>query len=182
MKKIFFPGFFIILSLIGFISCKKILSKLLPPFETTTGEITMSIPVIPFSNISGFLGSKTMYYNLDSNIKARTGGNFGISDVSYVKVKNFNMTVLNSDQNNNISNLQSIVIDILSNSNSSPLTIATASIPDGTSNNLSIDVAGQPDILSFLRGTQITYNFSGQVRRATTHPLDISVVVTVIVK
>ena len=182
MKKIFFGSIILLLSAVAFISCKKLLKNLLQPFETTTGEITMTIPTIPSSNISGYLGSKTMYYNLDSTIKAKTGGSFGINDVSYVKIKSFNMTVLNGDADNNISNLQSLSIDISSNNNSTPQTLASTSIADGTNNNLIIEVPSQPDILVYLKGTQIKYDFSGQIRRATTHPMDIAVVVTVIVK
>ena len=164
------------------LSCKKLISKLFPSFDTTVSNIEIAVPPIPFSNISGSVGLQTIYYNLDSTIKANTGGVFGASDVTSITLKSIIITLQNGDPGNNFANFESLGVDLSSNSNGTPVTIATATIPDATSYNLSMDVSSNTNILSYFQGNQITYDVFGRVRRATFHELVGLATITVTIK
>jgi hypothetical protein len=181
MKKFNFALIIILVGGFAFLSCKKIIHKLLPSFDTTVSNIAIAVPAIPFSNISGSVGFQTIYYNLDSTIKASTGGVFGASDVSSITLKSIVITLQNGDQLNNFANFQNLQVDLSSNTNTTPVTIATANIPDVASNSLSMDVSSSPNILSYFQGNQLTYDVSGTVRRSTYHALDglVTIIVTV---
>ena len=152
------------------LSCKKLISKLLPSFDTTVSDIEIAVPPIPFP-ISGSVGNQTIYYSLDSVIKANTGGVFGASDVSSITVKSIVITLQNGDVLNNFANFEMLRIDLSSSANGTPISMATASIPDAVSYNLSMDVSNS-NILSYFQGNQLTYNIFGKVRRSTSHELD----------
>ncbi|MEP6596666.1 MAG: hypothetical protein ABJA71_12005 [Ginsengibacter sp.] len=182
MKK--FISLFIIFLAGGliFLSCKKLISKLFPSFDTAVSNIQIAVPPIPFSNISGSVGLQTIYYNLDSTIKANTGGTYGANDVSSITLKSIIINLQNGDPADNFANFESLGVDLSSNSNSTPVTIATATIPDVASNTLSMDVSNNLNILSYFQGNQLTYNVFGKVRRATYHQLNGLATITVTVK
>ena len=180
MKKLKFTLVIILAGAVIGISCKKLISKLLPSFDTTISNIEVAVPAIPFSGITGSTGPQTIYYNLDSTIKANTGGVFGASDVGSITVKSIVINLQNGDAFNNFANFETLKVNLSSNGTAVP--IATASIPDVASNNLSMDVSNSPNILSYFQGNQITYEISGKVRRATSHELDGLATITVTVK
>ena len=182
MRKIIFLFAVILGGALTFLSCKKLISKLFPSFDTTVSNIQIAVPPIPFSNISGSVGLQTIYYNLDSTIKANTGGVFGASDVSSITLKSIVITLQNGDPINNFANFESLGVNLSSNSNGTPVTIATAAIPDVPTYNLTMDVSSNLNILSYFQGNQITYDVFGKMRRATYHELDGLATITVTVK
>ena len=181
MKKSNLAFIIILIGTVSFLSCKKIITKLLPSFDTTIGNIQIAVPAIPIP-LSGSVGEQKIYYNLDSTIKAKTGGVFGVSDVSSITLKSLVVTLQNGDPGNNFANFETLRVDLSSNSNGTPVTIASANIPDATSNTLNMDVSNGLNILSYFQGNQLTYNVAGKVRRATFHELDGLVTITVTVK
>lgn len=182
MRKFIF--FFVIILAGGFIflSCKKLISKLFPSFDSTVSNIEIAVPPIPFSNISGSVGLQTIYYNLDSTIKANTGGIYDASDVTSITLKSIIINLQNGNPGNNFANFESLRVELTSNTNSTAVTIATASIPDVTTYSLSMDVSSSPNILSYFQGNQLTYDVFGKVRRSTSHQLDALATVNVTVK
>jgi hypothetical protein len=182
MKKLNFALIIVFAAGLTFISCKKLISKLFPSFDASVSDIQVAVPAIPFANISGSTGWQTIYYDLDSTIKANTGGIYGAGDVTSITVKSIVINLQNGDQLNNFANFENLKVELSSNSNTTPVTIATAAIPDVTAMTLSMDVSASPDILSYLKGDQINYNISGKVRRATYHELDGLATITVTIK
>jgi hypothetical protein len=182
MKKIFIAFIIILIGGVVSLSCKKFIAKLLPSFDTTVSDIEISVPPIPFSNVSGSVGLQTIYYNLDSTIKANTGGVFGAGDVTSITVKSITINLQNGDPANNFANFESLKIELSSNSNSTPVTIATATIPDVPTYNLNMDVSAGPNIAGYFQGNQLTYDVGGRIRRSTSHELNALVTIVVTVK
>src|SRR4051812_44933566 len=108
MKKIIGSVLLVMIIAAGVVGCKKIITAIFPGMDVDVPAITVTIPAIPFTLPGEFsLGSFKQRFNLDSVVKANTGGAFGAADVSSVKVKQIAFTVANADQQNNLSNFES---------------------------------------------------------------------------
>lgn len=161
------------LLVLGMSSCEKAKDKLFPSFETNAGTLLVNVPVVASTANEVALGNTTVSFNLDSTIKAYTNGSFSISNANSVKIKDITLTVLNGDQENNISNFESAKVTIASNANSSPAVIASANLMD--INQPAVINGNGTELKGYLQGGQITYNVSGKARRATTKELQASI-------
>lgn len=176
MKKYFFPILIGGAALFTASSCKKIIDNLIPPFDVTIRDIPVTIPVVVGSSTT--FGAQDVNFNLDSAIKKHTAGQFGASDIKSLKMKNITIYLANNDDLNNMSNFSSASLQFSSNSNTTPATITTATIPDTPSSSLSVDCSSSPDLQSYLTGNKFSFMLTGQVRRPTTHELTANVSIT----
>lgn len=161
-------------------SCKKLVTALLPAFDVEVPAIQITIPPVPIVTANEIpLGSYTVQFNLDSIIRARTAGVFNINDVKSLKVKEIGLNVTNADNLNNLSNFQSARLSLFSNSNRSEVNIANITFPDNNASSLTVQTPDSPDLLSYLNGTELTYNLAGKSRRPTFKSLNMVVAVTV---
>jgi len=79
---------FIIVLVLTFAACKKIVRAIFPSMDETVPDIQVTLPAVPFVPPQEMsLGSYTAHFNLDSNIRASTNGSFDISYVSSIKIK-----------------------------------------------------------------------------------------------
>lgn len=161
-----------ILLLVTFSSCKKLVAALFGGFETTV-DFQLSIPAIPIVSPSELpLGQYFYKFNLDSIVKAKTAGVFSASDVKSIKVKQFNINIANADQLNNVSNFQSVRVTIQSNTNNAPAELFSVTLPDTYATTF-ITAGNNAELLSYLKGSDITYNMYGRNRRTIVKPLTI---------
>jgi len=160
------------------VSCKKIASSLFGGFDTTV-DFQLAIPVVPI--VSPFelpLGQFQYTFNLDSIVKAKTAGAFGAKDVQSIKVKEFNINIINPDQQNNLANFQSVRVTIHSNTNTSPTELFAVTFPDTYASTFTTG-GNNSELLSYLKGSDITYTLYGKNRRSTSKPLNITISVIV---
>ena len=164
--------------LFAFSSCKKLVSAIFGGFDTTV-DFQVSIPAVPI--VSPFelpLGQFSYKFNLDSIVKSNTAGVYNANDVKSIKAKQFNITITNADQLNNVSNFQSVRVTIKSNTNNTPTELFSVSFPDTYAT--SFTTAGNDvELLSYLKGSDIIYNMYGKNRRITTKALTIILSVTI---
>ena len=87
--------------LLSLSACNKVKDALMPAIDVDLPAFQFTIPAIPFV-LPGeaSLGSFTTTFNMDSIIRANTGGAFGANAVSTVKVKQ--MTIALSMQTNKL--------------------------------------------------------------------------------
>ena len=160
-------------------SCKKIVSAIFKGTDINVPAIQITIPVIlavTSNEIS--LGSFSQQINVDSIIKANTAGVFGINAVSSIKLKQASFSISNADALNNLSNFESARVMLQSNTNSSPVEIISINFPDTFSASNSYVPASSPELLPYLKGSNLTYNVFGKVRRITSKPINLLVQVT----
>ena len=172
MKRAFFSICAAILLLVTFSSCKKIVAAIFGGFDTTV-DFQLSIPAIPV--VSPFelpLGQYLYKFNLDSIVKSKTAGVFRATDVKSIKVKQFNINITNADQLNNVSNFQSVRVTIQSNTNNTPAELFSVTLPDTYASTFST-AGNNAELLSYLKGSDITYYMYGRNRRVTIKPLTI---------
>ena len=159
-------------------SCKKLAAALFGGFDTSV-DFQVSIPAVPI--VSPFelpLGQFLYKFNLDSIVKSKTAGVFGASDVKSIKVKQFNINITDADQLNNVSNFQSVRVTIQSNTNNTPAELFSVTLPDTYAASFSTP-GNNVELLSYLKGSDITYNMYGKNRRITTKSLTIILSVTI---
>jgi hypothetical protein len=129
------------------------------------------------------LVSFTQRFNLDSIIKVKTNGEFGIGDISSVKIKQMVATIANPDAQNNFSNFESARFTFSSNTNTNAQQIASFTFADAYTPTVTYTAPeNTPELLPYLNGTELTYNVFGKIRRYTTKALTVSIKVTMKVK
>lgn len=177
MKKLLISGFMLGL-IIQSISCNKIIEAVFPGLDLKVPEFQVIVrAIISVSPYDVALGSFSYQLNLDSIIKANTGGVFGINAVGSIKIKQVSINLSNADPLNNLSNFESVRMTIQSSSNNTATELFTANFPDTYSSSITITPNNSPDLLSYLKGSEVTYNVYGKMRRITSKPLNMTIAV-----
>ena len=161
-------------------SCEKAKALIFPSFEAAAGEAVLNIPVISNTTTEATVGSTTMNFNLDSTIKANTAGEFSISHAESVIVKNIVLEVLNGDQESNISNFESVKVSLSSNSNTTPATLVSTTLVDV--NQPQVINGNGTELKEYLKGSTLTYNVAGKLRRETKKNLQLQMSLILSVK
>jgi len=168
------------LCIVALASCDKIKDKLFPAFDSEMAAVSVNIPITVQGVESS--SSSTVSFNLDSTIKAYTVNSFGVDNLSSVKVKDIGIFLNNADDQNDVSNFETISLKFSSNTNTTPAVVASAVIPDAPAANLNIPATNSPELKEYLKGDKLTYFLSGRARRTTTKVLNATVLVTLSIK
>ncbi|MBA2250567.1 MAG: hypothetical protein H0W12_10315 [Chitinophagaceae bacterium] len=175
---IFFTTF-ILLS--GLLSCKKLVKALFPGMDVNSPEVQITVPpIVIVSATEQSFGSYTYHFNLDSTIRANTNNGFNVNDVGSIKVKQISINITNADQLNNLANFESARVTLQSNTNTTPVEIISQTLPDTYASTFTATPANGPELLSYSKGSDITYTIYGKMRRVTNKSLN--VVVSVILR
>ena len=178
MKKNLITLSALLIILLSFAGCKKIASAIFGGFDTSV-DYQVSVPVVPIVlPVEMPLGQYMYKFNLDSIVKAQTAGIYNANDVKSIKAKEFNITITNADQLNNVSNFQNIRVTIHSNTNSTPAELFAVTFPDTYAASFTTP-GNNTELVSYLKGSDITYTIYGKNRRITTKPLIIYLSVTI---
>src|SRR5665647_3140072 len=84
-------------------SCKKVLAAVFVGTDVTVPEFQMIVPqiyLVPPGEIP--MGSYSFYLNLDSAVRAGTGGVFGANAVNSIKIKQITIKIINPDAYDNL--------------------------------------------------------------------------------
>jgi hypothetical protein len=178
MKKNLITLSAVFIILLTFASCKKIASAIFGGFDTNA-DYVISVPIIPIvSPVELPVGQYLYKFNLDSIVKAQTAGIYNANDVKSIKTKEFKVTITDADQLNNIANFQSVRVTIHSNTNSTPSELFATTFPDTYAATFTTQ-GNNTELLSYLKGSDITYTMYAKNRRITTKPLTIYLTVTI---
>lgn len=172
-----------VLILVSIVSCKKIIDKIFPGVDTTVPDIQLTIPIIPLVPPNEItFGTFSTKINLDSTIRANTNGFFGIGAVSSIKVKQIVVSLTNADGLNNLSNFETARVSLVAPNNSIPVDVAALSFPDVNSSSQTFTPTDSPELLDYMKGSEVTYTIYGKARKITTKPLSMAVSVTIRIK
>ena len=179
MKKITVLVLAVMIIVAGSVGCKKIIRKIFQGIDADVPEFTVTLPIIPIAPPNEFfLGTLSQHFNLDSTVKANTGGVYGANDVSSVKVKQMIFNLSDADQLNNLSNFESARITFSSDIKTDTVTVASVTFPDTFASTYTYTPANSPDLKPYLNGSILYYNVFGKIRRITTKQLHMSIKVT----
>lgn len=179
MRKVFISIFASTILLAGFSSCKKLIAAVFGGTDVNVPEVQVTIPaVIAVTSNEISLGSFSFYFNLDSIVKANTAGVFGANAVNSIKVKQVKITITNADQFNNLANFQSARVTLQSNTNTTPAELFSVIFADTYASTYTYTPTNSPELLSYIKGSNISYTIYGKTRRTTNKPLTMVVAVT----
>ncbi|RYF89837.1 MAG: hypothetical protein EOO03_05065 [Chitinophagaceae bacterium] len=178
MKKLLLPPLSLV-AMLASVSCKKIITAVFDGADISIPPVEMTLPIVlAVSPAEQNLGSYTQSINLDSAIRAKTSGIFGINAVSTIKLKEVNLSLANGEALNNLSNFETARVTIMGSSNTSSAELFSVNFPDQNLFNYTFAPGNELELLPFLRGNTITYTVLGKNRRITTKPLALQLRVT----
>jgi hypothetical protein len=180
MKKGLLLSLFLFVSLTGFFSCKKVIKSVFGGTDITIPEYDVTIPAVAVvTSYEVKVGTYSYEFNLDSAIRSNTAGLFGANAVNSIKLKRAIIIIKNSDSLNNLANFDSARVTIESNTNNVPVNLFSVGFPDSLASNYSETPANSPELISYLKGSNIIFTMYGILRRATTKPLNVAIDVVV---
>lgn len=180
MKKVLITLTASFVLLFAFSSCKKVAENIFQGLDVKVPDVNVTIPIIIAvtpNEIS--LGSFSFNYNLDSIVRANTGGVFGANAVNLIKIKQININITNADQLNNLANFQSARFTLHSNTNTTPIEFFSQTFPDTFASSFTFTPTNSAELLTYLKGSSITYTIYGKMRRITTKPLNLVISTTI---
>lgn len=160
-------------------SCKKALAAVFGGTDVAVPQFQITIPqiyLVPPGEIS--MGSYSFYLNMDSAVRANTGGVFGADAVNSIKIKQVTLKIVNPDAYDNLSNFDSARVTLQSSSNNNPVQLFDIGFPNTYADTYDYIPTNSPELLSYVKGSTITYNVYGKVRNPTNKPLGLTVDVT----
>ena len=163
-------------------TCSKTASLLNKTFTFSTPAQSFVIPPVPDSIalVSGYMPAVTgsFSYNLDSFIKANTGGVLGIANISILKLNNCLLTDTNPDSLSNFRDFQSLTVSFTATSTSSSYVIS-ATQPDVYAATMTLmpnDTSAS--MAPYLSGSTFNYSVKGQMRHGTADSMKCNAVFT----
>lgn len=179
MKKLFISLFIACVLLLQISSCKKIIAAVFGGTDVNVPQVQVTVPtVIAVTSNEISLGSFSFYFNLDSVVKANTAGVFGANAVNSIKIKQISINITNADQLNNLANFKNARITLQSNTNNNPAEIFSSTFADTYASTYTYTPTNSPELISYLKGTNISYNVYGTIRRITNKPLTMVIAIT----
>jgi hypothetical protein len=176
LKKILWTPLLAILVVVaGALSCKKVIKTIFPGLDVNLSEVRIEVPINPFAPpvFSGELPTVriSQAFNLDSLIKANTLNQFGVGDVTSVKLKEMTINLENTNQNNNLKNFEYIKIGFSSSTNRTVAEIITYNFPDLNATSASINGTNSPELVTYLNGRELYYDVTIKPRYPTTQKM-----------
>ncbi|CAN5162099.1 hypothetical protein BH09BAC2_BH09BAC2_13980 [soil metagenome] len=170
-------GIIILFSIVAMIfGCKKLVKAVFTGADVNAPTVQITIPVIPLTTGSEInLGTYSASFNLDSSVKAKTGGLFGADILTSIKIKQVTITNTNADDLNNLSNFEYVRVALYSDNNPTVINALTINSTDTYASTITVNPTDSPDLLPYLQGSRITYTVYGKNRRPTTKPLDFTI-------
>jgi hypothetical protein len=165
-------------------SCSKIASVLSKTLTFTTPAQSFTIPPVsdsavllttfyPLPAVNG-----SFNYNLDSFIKANTGGVLGINNIASVRINNCTFNCSNAISTANFQDFQTVTFSFTSTSNTTPFTL-TVNQPDVFASSMVLTPTDtSTEMKSYLSGSSFNYGISGQMRRGTSDSMQCNVTFT----
>ena len=172
----------LIISFLIFTGCsgtqvKEIKEKLLPSFNVNLPDIYLTVPPLPKVLKQEMpVGALKANINMDSTIKANTGGAFGADAVHFVRVRKMVIKLSNADKENNLADFETARMRIYSDTASTD--IAVIKFPESFSDSITVVADNNPDISDYLRGTTLNYNLYWKNRKITRKFLKLVIRVT----
>lgn len=179
MRKVLISILTVMVFVLASASCKKIIRNLFKGIDADVPKFTVTIPAVPFAlPVEVPLGTYSQPFNLDSTVRANTGGVYGSGDVSSVKIKQIVFNLPNADSMNNVANFESARFTFSSDVRTNTVTVASITFPDTYASTFTYTPVNSPELKPYLNGSKLYYNVFGKLRRATTKELPLSILVT----
>jgi len=187
MKRLVWTSLFAMLIVAGASSCKKIIKALFKEIDVELTEVRITVPANPIAPpaYNGDLPFPTItqQWDLDSLVRANTSDQFGLRDVTSLKLKAMTINIVEgADQDNNLQNFENLRLGFSSSKDTSVTQIASFDFPDTYATTANANTSSNAELISYLSGNELYYDLTVKPRRITTRPMTIVIKATVTVK
>lgn len=140
--------------------------------QLITGNLSFDLPVFvkngEYDSITAFMYK----VNMDSFVKS-FNSKYDTSSIRSVQLRSCILTMTNGDVTNNFRNFHTTNIGITSGTNGHIYRIAAATdIQDTAAYFLNVPKSYEPNLATYFKSDSICYRFYGNIRRATTLPIN----------
>lgn len=158
-----------------FSSCNK-LKALINPFDIFLNSKDIPITIQPSAAGQQFATTTTQFNLADEINKQNTSGiSVGLKNIKSATVDAVSMDITNPSINNNFANVIDGGVLLSTDANANTQQKATLGQvlgnPDVYSTHFEIPILGTNDLTEYLKGTNFTYTYAYNLRRAITTPL-----------
>ena len=158
---------FIGASMLTLNSCSKLAKNLQYDLDMQTASVDVVIPAYGDTSIS-IAGSQTVFFNIDSFIKANTANLMGINNITSAKIKSCVLQLQEPTPAINFANFKSCSGSFFTSGNNTPFSVSISNNPDTYAASLTLPVDTAAELKGYLsNGNQFTYSLGGRLRRAT---------------
>lgn len=173
-------GVGLILTLIFLSSCDKLKDKLFEAFTTGMTDASVTIPIVTNTAGEGKIETIPVFINVDSIIKANTGGFFSLNSINSIKVESADLTINNPDATNNLANFEYGVLlfntlNPQTNDWNTPMGVGRYDIKDSYATSFPFELIQSVNLKDHLRGTKVIYLYAYKARRVTTKALNCTI-------
>ncbi len=148
-------------------SCTKLGKNLQYDLDMQTASVDVIIPAYGDTTIS-VSGSQTVFFNIDSFIKANTANLMGVVNIKSAKIKSCVLTLVDPTPAINFANFKSCSGYFYTSADNTPFGVSIPSNPDVYAASLALPVDTAAELKGYLsNGNQFTYSLGGKLRRAT---------------
>jgi hypothetical protein len=181
MKKALLTSALIAACALALNSCDKVKTSTPLTINWDGIDVTVTVPAVSDTTPQTGLGTGTFSYDIDSLIKDKSSNALSISNIDSIVINSCTITVLNPDAGNNGQNVKHAHVLFYTDTHPATVEIGNAiDNPDTYSDNIPCTVPKNVLKDYFQAGDKPTvhYRLDGQLRRPTTHPLDLKIHVT----
>ena len=172
MKKQVLLTLIAITTALSFHSCDKIKEALLQAFTADGATFTFSVLPVNTTDTMLSIGVETIYFDLDSTVKAVTNSAFSLNDVSSVNPNEISLKILNPDSANNFANFQSGSLSFYSNNNTIPYDFNYVNANQYV-DSINIPLDTTVNLKSYMMGNTFNYTLKGKLRKPITTTLNV---------
>jgi hypothetical protein len=167
----------VILTMLPFVSCDKVEKLLFKPFESPL-NFEIEIPAINSTEVETSFGATTVSYNLEDEIRKNTSDKFGADIVGAMYINNVAITLLDSDQDNDLSNFDYINLNVSSGS-ATPAVFGPFNIPAGSMTSATFPVSNGVNIRPYFNDATFNFSMTGKANKVTTRTLKARISATI---
>jgi hypothetical protein len=158
-----------------FASCDKAAEMLFKSFEAPLNFNVSMDPAV--AGMQANLGTTTVNYNLDAEVKKATSDQFDGSIVKQIYVSKIDINLSNADQTNKLSSFESLSVTFGTNA-SNTVVLGPFPIPASATSSYLIDSINCPNIRQFFNGSNVNFVVSGKAKTSTNKTLQAAVTAT----
>jgi hypothetical protein len=141
-------------------------------FETSIKNITATIPIIHYLRHQPEVAG-TIFFNLDSTVKAHQSLTSTNKNASSVKVKSISLRLLNSDSSNNFSNIEYCFISFSIPNKTQAVIIAEKNISITSDSTVEMQGNGV-ELINYVKNGEVKVTVDGKARNSTSKELQLA--------
>ena len=149
-------------------SCRnKVKKELFEAFITERFTVEFELPIIPVALTLDSVAASGQPINVDSVIRDRTDGAFGIEDVNAVYVEELRLVLDDADSSSNIANFEKMRLSLASGDGKTVVEVCNATIPDEYASERTLPIFDDRDLKPVASGNSMTFLVGIAFRRPT---------------